>query len=45
MSQIEIKIAITPKPTGQGSYEALDLIVSNGRAYLSKVNNTNLNCV
>lgn len=31
------KIAITPKPTGQQSYEKLDLVVSGGRAYLSKV--------
>lgn len=32
---LAIKIAITPKASGQASYEILDLIVVNGRAYLS----------
>lgn len=32
---LAIKIAITPKASGQPSYEILDLIVVNGRAYLS----------
>jgi len=32
---LSIKIAITPKASGQSSYEILDLIVVSGRAYLS----------